>query len=107
MSAFPSEANSVLVIDTNAALSRAVSFQHLQAVRGRRCQIAKLFGAVDLDQPAEGHTGELLESPDPPALENRLGLMIAKRADQTSIVLRLALNVKQEEGESACPTALH
>jgi hypothetical protein len=44
----PSETNAVLVVDTNAVLTRAISLQPFYAVAGRNCQLQKLEGSIDL-----------------------------------------------------------
>jgi len=60
----PAETNPVLVIDSDAVLSGTISLQGLQTVRRRRCQIAKLLRAIDLNQAAYYDRGDLLETPD-------------------------------------------
>jgi hypothetical protein len=46
----PHEANSPLIIDPNTMLPFSVAMQCFQAVTGRRCQVAKLCGNVELSQ---------------------------------------------------------
>jgi len=93
----PSKANPILIVDSDAVLSRAISLQCLQAIRGRRRQVSKFFGAVDLNQfpKRDGRNG--LKSPYA-ALpeENRFRIAILKRSDQTTIILRETLNVGRE-----------
>lgn len=96
MASLPFKANPVLIVNANTVLSRPASLQRLQPVRRGRPKVAKLFGAVDLDQPAKGNFGYLLKSPDSAPLKDRFCFPIAKRAYQTFIILRFALNVKQE-----------
>jgi hypothetical protein len=96
VAALPTKANPVLVVDANAVLSCPVSLQRFKPVCRGRSKVPNLFGAVDLDQPAKSHFGDLLKSPAPASFKDRFCFFIAKRADQTSMVLRMALNVKQE-----------
>jgi hypothetical protein len=85
----PAETDSILIVNSDAILPGSVSLQSLQPVCRRRCQIPKLFRAIDLDQPAESDAGDLLERFDAPLMKDRLGIFVPKRADQTNIILRL------------------
>jgi hypothetical protein len=78
MAAFPAKADSVLIVDSNTVLPRSISPQRLQAVCRWRGKIADFFRAVDLDEPAERYRRDLLESSDPPTLEDRFGVPAAK-----------------------------
>jgi hypothetical protein len=95
ITALPSKADSVLVIDANTVLSCPISLERLKPVSRGRSKITNLVGAIDLDQPAKGNSGDLLKSSDWTPFKNLFGIPIAKGADQTSIVLRFALNVKR------------
>jgi len=90
MAALPSKANPILIVDANTVLSRPIALQRLQPVCRGRSKVPDIFGAIDLDQPAKGHFCYLAP------IEDRFSFLVAKRADQTSIVLRVALNVKQK-----------
>jgi hypothetical protein len=46
----PFEADSVLVVDTNAVLTFSVSVKRFQSVTGRREQIAQIIAIVQIDQ---------------------------------------------------------
>jgi hypothetical protein len=100
MPCLPAKAHSVLIVDAHTVLSRSISLQHLKPVRRGRGKIANLFGAIDLDKAAKGYGGDLLESSDAALQKDRFCFPVAKRADQTFIVLRLTLNVKQEMREA-------
>jgi hypothetical protein len=88
VAAFPTKANPVLIVNANAVLPCPISLQGLQPVCRGRSKVAKIFGAIDLDETAKGHPGDLLKSPDSALVEDGRCFLIAKRADQTSIVLR-------------------
>jgi hypothetical protein len=90
VAAFPTKANPVLIVDANTVLPCTISLQRLQTVCRGRSKVANIFGTIDLDQPPKGHPGDLLKSPDSATFKDRFCLLIAKRADQTLIVLRLA-----------------
>jgi hypothetical protein len=78
MAAFPAEADPVLVVDADTVLACSISFQRLQSIRRWRGKIADFFRAVDLDEPAKGDGGDLLESSDAASLEDRLGVLVAE-----------------------------
>jgi hypothetical protein len=96
MAALPTKANPVLVVDANTVLPCPISLQRLQTVRRGRSTVAKICCAINLDQPAKGNVSDLLKSPDSAPFKNRFCFLIAKGANQTPMILRLALNVKQE-----------
>src|SRR5258708_2185987 len=89
---FPAETDAVLVVDPHAVLPLPVSFQSFQAVGGRRCQITKFFRAIDLNQSSEGDRIDRLKTLDPVLVKDQLCIFVAKRSDQTSIILRYASN---------------
>jgi hypothetical protein len=93
----PAKANPILIVDSDAVLSRAISLQRLQAIRWWRRQVPKFFGAVDLNQFPKRDRKNGLKSPHA-ALpeENRFRIAIAKRSDQTTIILWGTLNVGRE-----------
>jgi len=96
VSVFPAEADAELIVDAHAILSGTIAFQCFQPVRRRRCQVSKLIRAIDLHQPSQRHGRDLLKSPDAVLMEDRLRVFIAKGADQTTIILRIALYVKRQ-----------
>ena len=93
---FPPKADTVLIVNADAILSGTIAFQCFQPVRRRRRQVSKLIRAIDLNQSSQRHSRNLLKSPDALLMEDRLRVFIAKGADQTTIILRIALYVKQE-----------
>jgi hypothetical protein len=98
---FPTEADAVLTVDADAILSGAIALQCLQPVRGRRGQVSKLIRAIDLNQPSQRHSRNLLKSPDTLLIEDRLRVFIAKGADQTTIILRIASYAEQHTSGKA------
>jgi hypothetical protein len=93
----PSKANPILIVDSNAVLSRAISLQWLQVIRGRRRQVSKFFRAIDLNQfPKRYGSNGLKSSHAAPPEENRFRITIVERTDQTNIILRITFNVIQE-----------
>lgn len=84
----PPKAHPVLIVNTNAVLARSIPLQGVQAVRWRCGEISKLSRAINLNQPPERNGGDGLKSPHVPALENSFGVLVAKRANQASIVRR-------------------
>lgn len=96
----PSKADAVLIIDSDTALSRAISLQPLQPVRWWRREVSKVLRAIDLNQSPERERGDGLKSPHAAPLENRFRSPIAKRTDQTNIILRIALYARRGKRES-------
>jgi hypothetical protein len=93
----PSKANAILIVDSDAILARAIALQRLKPVRRRRREVSKFFRAVDLNQFPERDGSDGLKSPHWTLLENPFCILIAKRTDQTNIVLRIASNVRHTE----------
>ena len=91
----PSKTDSILIVDSDAVLSHPISLQRLQTIRWWRREVAKLFRAVDLNQPPKRDSRDGLKSSHAPLTENRFGIAIAKGADQTNIILRITSNVFQ------------
>jgi hypothetical protein len=52
----PAEADSPLIVDANAVLASAISFQLLQPVAWWNTKIFELFGGVDLHELAQHET---------------------------------------------------
>jgi hypothetical protein len=50
----PNETNAKLIVDTNAMLACAVSFQSLQAIPGRNAQVANVNGSFQLIELSAG-----------------------------------------------------
>jgi hypothetical protein len=92
---FPAKADTVLIVNADAILSGTIAFQCFQPVRWRRRQVSKLIRAIDLNQSSQRHSRNLLKSPDALLMEDRLRVFIAKGANQTTIILRIALYVKR------------
>jgi hypothetical protein len=92
VSVFPTKADSVLIVDTDAPLSSPVALQGFKPVCGRRREIAQFVRAIDLNQPAKGHRGDLLETPHSLLSKDSFGIFVPERADQTNIILRSTLN---------------
>jgi len=94
----PAKTDAVLIVDANAILPRSISFQRFQPIRRRRRNVSKLLRAVDLHQPSKGDGANLLKHLDPPLVKDRLCILVAKRTDQTNIILRLPLHAIQKIG---------
>jgi len=99
MALFPSKTHSKLIVDAHAVLSRAVSLQRLEPICRRRRKVAKLLGVVDLNQSPKRYGSNGLKSSHAALMENRFRIPVAKRTDQTNIILRITLNVQQEIGD--------
>ena len=95
---FPTETDPVPIIHAHAVLSLAVAFQRFQPVGRRRRQVAKLFRAIDLNEPSQGHRIDPLKPFDPPQPKYRFGVFVAKRSNQTTIILRYTLNARHGPG---------
>jgi hypothetical protein len=47
LSSFPDETHSILVVDSNAMLARAVAFQHLESITGQLGEVCQASGLVE------------------------------------------------------------
>jgi len=91
----PYKAEPPLIVDPDSVLAFPVAAQRLQAVSGRRCQIAQLRGAVQLPELS---AGSLLDGSKAPARlppMKPLGLRAPERPNHSFRVSCLAFNVKQ------------
>ena len=87
VSVAPSEADSPLVIHSNAVPALLVALQSLQTVAGRHSHIFQSRGAVQHDQLAEGRPQYLRRKPlGPLASEQRFRLAACEGPYHTSIV---------------------
>jgi hypothetical protein len=91
----PSKTDSELIVYSDTVLSGTISLQRLEAICRRRRKVTKLLRVVDLNQSPERDGSDGLEAPYAALLEDRLRIPVAKRADQTYIILWIAFNVKR------------
>src|SRR5438045_9140077 len=66
----PPKADTILIVNSDAVLSHAISLQRLQTVRRRRRKITELLSVVDLNQTAQRNRGDLLKAFDPQPLKS-------------------------------------
>ncbi len=78
----PDEANSPLVVDPNAVLTRSISLKRLDAVARRNAKVLQPPGGVKIEQFASGHAFDSLKPEHGLVLEQRLGVAALKRSDQ-------------------------
>jgi hypothetical protein len=92
----PDEADTVLIVDTNAVLAPSVPRKRFKPVAGESCEVTELASCMQLLQLPLGNTGYLLKPSAEPAREERLGLSIFERPNHliegiTPSVIRQAL----------------
>jgi hypothetical protein len=80
---FPTEADSVLVVHSNAVLSRSIAGESLKPIPGNRTKIKERRRRMYVVQFAFGHLCDSLEAPAEFAMEDLPGLRIAKRPNHT------------------------
>jgi hypothetical protein len=93
----PNEADAPLVVDPDTVLSDAIATQQFQPVSRRRSKITQRLGVMELPQFALSNPLQI--GPQPPgeaSVEQRLGILIGKRADHPLAVYpRCVMNVKR------------
>lgn len=77
----PTEAKAKLLVNTNAVLAFAVSFQSFQSISRRNSQIVELARDLQLPQLASRHGRDIRKSPDTRALGKCLRIGTLKRLD--------------------------
>lgn len=77
----PMEAKAELIVNTNAVLACAVSFQGFQSIARRNSQIIELARDLQLPQFASCHSRDVRESPDMRPFGKRLCIGTSKRLD--------------------------
>lgn len=85
----PNEANSPLIVDSNAVLSRTIAIQGFKAAAGRNGQRFEPGGSVDLKDFSECNPLHIRAKPLYRApLEDRFGMTIVKPPDHHHNVTR-------------------
>lgn len=88
----PHEANSPSIVGADAVLTCAAAFEQLKAISRRRSQIRQSFGLMDLSQLALRRPLKIrVQSTCEPAMEQRFGITIGKRANHAGAYIRTAL----------------
>lgn len=87
----PDETNPPLFVDSNAVVSRAISFEFLETVSSRSQQILEVGGAVQHRELALGSLPNIGELLDVFSRKQQLRFLVSKTSDhdvETIIVLR-------------------
>ncbi len=82
----PAEADTELVVDTNAVLTDAVAFERLKPVARRYAQIIKPSGDFQLAELAPGYDFNVDKSFDPMSTRKRFGIRISERNDHDKYI---------------------
>lgn len=77
----PDETDPPLVVDSNAVLSRAISFEFLQAISGRSQHILEVGGAVQHRELPLGSLPNIGELFDVLSCKQQLRLLVPKTSD--------------------------
>ena len=95
----PDEANSPLIIDANAVLASAISFETLKTIARWGRQIHELFRLMDLAQLALCHSLDVSTQPTgEPAVEQCFSIAIGEGADRAGLYMQRVMNVKRLYG---------
>ena len=99
----PDEADPPLVVDANAVLTGAASFQKFEPVDGWSCQIHELFRLVDLAQLPLRHSLDVRTEPtSKPTFEQRCRVAIGKRTRRVLNVKRICVKQVKNSENVAC-----
>jgi hypothetical protein len=91
----PDEAETPLVVDTNAMLPFPVAMQCFQAIPRWRCQVAQFGSAVQLPKFSARDLLDCLKAPAALAAVKVLSLRTPERPNHKGILFCLACNVKR------------
>jgi hypothetical protein len=80
----PGKTDSILIVDPDAVLSRAVSLKGLQSIAGRDQKVGKDAGVIQGKQASLCHRCDVHEFFDGFPLEQTLSLFISERPDHIS-----------------------
>jgi hypothetical protein len=79
----PNEADSILIIHSDAVLSGALAFQGLKPVSRRHSEVAQICARLDLIQFPPSYSLDRLPSAAPPRLKKLPGSSIPEALDHT------------------------
>jgi hypothetical protein len=77
----PYEADPVLIVDPDAVLSCAVSFERFQAIAGEKGKIRKHVGSMDLDELPLDELSKPIEALGISAVKNMLRISGSERSN--------------------------
>lgn len=80
----PDEADAVLVVDPDAVLSSSIAGQRFEPIARERAQIPESARRVHLQQLSLGHPCNTTETATDSSGKQRLGFLVAKRANHLS-----------------------
>lgn len=87
VSGTPEKANSPLIVDANAVLSRTFAFQCFEAVARRNVEVVKGFGGVQNDKLSKNDPLEVRGEPRGPVpAEEALRLPVTETPDHEAII---------------------
>jgi nitrogenase subunit NifH len=98
---FPAKADSILVVDSQAVLTLAISSERFETIARRNAQIGEILGGIQCNQPAQGDIGQMSQAFHKAAFEQSLRVKIAERLNHDSIMVRYTLYVKRKAGNAA------
>jgi hypothetical protein len=92
---FPGKADTILIVDSDAVLSLAVSRQGFQVVAGRDLKIGQSQRIVQGQQPSLGHRRNIDEFSHALPIEQPLGFLAGERPDHVLSISNYTLYVKR------------
>jgi hypothetical protein len=93
----PAEAETVLVVDTDAMLTRAVALEYFEPVPRGHAKVVEPPRDLQLPEFAPGDGLDGGESLDPRSARKPLGLGVRERDDHGRIVTRCVINVNRTD----------
>src|SRR5664279_5323676 len=92
---FPGKADSILIVDSDAVLSVAISLESLQAIAGRNLKIGDGKRIVQGEQAALGNRLDVGKLSDALPVKQAFGLFAGERPNQVLRISRYMLYVKR------------
>ena len=92
----PAEAETILVVDTDAMLTGAVALEGLESVARRHAKVVEPPRDLQLPKLASCDGLDASKPLDPPPMRDALGDSVPERHDHDGIVTRRVINVKRD-----------
>jgi hypothetical protein len=86
---FPDEADSILIVDTDAVLPPSITGQSLKVIPGKRAQVVESLGCVKLRELALCYAGDAPKPARRVSLKERLGVAVPEGPDHLLRILRM------------------
>ena len=96
IAAFPDKADAPLIVDANAVLAGALSFQCFKTISGWQAELSKFIHGMKLDQLAQCHPLDRgRDASALPQVKKLFGIAVRERLNHMAIVTPLVTTLKR------------